>query len=446
METKREVFESTLMAEHYTRYRHPSGLTVYVFRKEAYSAGAYLVVNAGALDRRFRPGSKGEWIEVPAGSAHYLEHVMFSLENGEDALTLFSRIGANANAYTSFDSTVYYYSMADSGDAYYEALSLLLTFPVRHAFPEKAVEKERPIIAEEIAMCADEPGETLVNAAFRAMYREHPVRDSICGSGESLSEITYEGLRRFADAFYRPDNMLLVLEGNIDEERVLSLCDSILPAETEGMPHIERFCPEEPPLPAKKRNRASADTVMPLAAVSFKDQAIPEDPAERMKKSETLGLLTDLLFSGTSHFYNELYDSGLIGTRFSVDYECSETLSYVMISSDTRDPEEFIGRVRGYIADRQRLHDITTEAFERCRRVMYASNVMAFETVGGSMPVDCANIALDGGELFAQIDIMMRITPDELFALLDTYFSEDACAVSIVYPLNTENGKDENKK
>ncbi|MBQ7983802.1 MAG: hypothetical protein IJ302_09530, partial [Clostridia bacterium] len=86
---------------------------------------------------------------------------------------------------------------------------------------------------------------------------------------------------------------------------------------------------------------------------------------------------------------------------------------------------------REYLADRIRLHDITEAQFERCRRVMYASSVTAFESTE-DMALDCLDCTMEGGELFASVDAMMQITREDLFDALDSLYRPDRFAVSIV--------------
>ena len=440
MTAERKIFESGLIRESYILRTLPSGLRICFFPRKSVTVGAAMVVNAGAFDTCFRMAGEAEARKLPAGCAHYLEHVMFALPDGGDALEAFAGYGASANAYTASETTTYYFSCTDNGEPFLESLSLLLSLMARPAFTEKTIEKERPIIAEEISMCRDEPGDVLWETAMKALYREHPAREPVCGTKASLAEIGLSVLNRFLTAFYQPENMILVVEGDIGEEQTIALCREYFPDDCKKTA-VERVLPREEPTPAARFSRTETDTALPLAAVCFKDTEISTDPMERMKKCETVSLLSDLLFSGTSHFYNELYDDGIIDGRFSVEYEHSRAVSYFIVNAETPEPEEFVRRVKSYIAERQKLHDISEEAFQRCRRVMYASSVYGFESPGGSMPTDCANIAFDGGELFRQIDIMMQIRREDLFALLDTYFSEENCAVSVVYPIDRQEQK-----
>jgi hypothetical protein len=69
--------------------------------------------------------------------------------------------------------------------------------------------------------------------------------------------------------------------------------------------------------------------------------------------------------------------------------------------------------------------------FARCRRVMYASSVTAYESTE-DMALDCLDSTMDGTELFSSVDIMMQITKDDLIDALDALYRPECMAVSVV--------------
>ena len=70
-----------------------------------------LVVNFGSLDNKFTLDKSEKCYEN--GIAHFLEHKLFELEDGQDVSELFTNAGANSNAFTTFDKTCFYFSTVD---------------------------------------------------------------------------------------------------------------------------------------------------------------------------------------------------------------------------------------------------------------------------------------------------------------------------------------------
>src|SRR5699024_538660 len=112
---------------------------------------ALFTTNYGSIDNEFIPLGADEYVHVPDGIAHFLEHKLFEKEQG-DVFQVFGEQGASANAFTSFTRTSYLFS---STDRVYENLQTLLDFVQEPYFTEKTVEKEKGIIAQEIQMYQD---------------------------------------------------------------------------------------------------------------------------------------------------------------------------------------------------------------------------------------------------------------------------------------------------
>ena len=204
------AFESTVLE---------NGLTVRVHTMPGFT-GVHAVYGTkfGSIDRAF--ALDGKRVDLPAGIAHFLEHKMFENEEG-DAFTLYARTGASANAYTSFDKTCYIFTA--SGNVA-ENLDILLGFVSRPYFTAATVEKEQGIIGQEIKQYDDAPDWRLMFAMYECLYTAHPVRDDIAGSVESIAQITPEILYACTDAFYRPQNMVLAVAGNVTMDEVLAAC------------------------------------------------------------------------------------------------------------------------------------------------------------------------------------------------------------------------------
>ena len=98
MSEKIITHKSELLGEEYAVVRHSSGLPIYVFPKRMSTSYALFATDFGAVDNALDAEGK---VLLPAGVAHFLEHKLFSNEDGSDSFERFSELGADANAYTS---------------------------------------------------------------------------------------------------------------------------------------------------------------------------------------------------------------------------------------------------------------------------------------------------------------------------------------------------------
>lgn len=133
---KQEIVRNERIGEEYLRIEHPSGLTMLLYPMKGFSTSyAMFSTKYGSIDVCFKTEKDKDFVTVPAGIAHYLEHKMFESEDG-DAFDRYAKTGASANAFTSFDKTCYLFACSDQ---FRESIEILLDFvtdPKRSGHPQ----------------------------------------------------------------------------------------------------------------------------------------------------------------------------------------------------------------------------------------------------------------------------------------------------------------------
>lgn len=194
-----------------------NGLKVVVWHKPNYEKSfALMATPMGSFDIK-QIDSKGNMFEYHAGLAHFLEHKMFESDHG-DVMDDFSKMGANVNASTTYDMTCYYFQT--SGDLF-KPLNLLLDFTQSFNIDEASVEKEKGIITQELNMYLQMSDFRLVKETFSALFKEHPLKDDIGGTAQSVQETTLEELKKCYQSNYHPSTMMCVVVTGNDPEQVL---------------------------------------------------------------------------------------------------------------------------------------------------------------------------------------------------------------------------------
>ena len=292
----------------------PNGLTVAVVPRPGFSKKlCYFVTDYGAIHTDFM--SDGEEVIAPAGVAHYLEHKMFDMPDGEIS-SRFASIGADVNAFTSYDMTAYYFSCTDR---FYDALRLLLSFVSTPYFTEESVKKEQGIIGQEIEMNADTPETVVFERLMALMYKNHPINTPILGTRESIAQITPQILEKCHRAFYTPENMLLCVVGDVDPDKVCAIASEILPGEKkEKTPRAEQWV-EETKVDTHY-TQTQMEVAMPMFQIGFKCQD-PGKGEEAVRKEFVADLASEILFGESSKLYLALYEEGIIDGSFGGGFE-----------------------------------------------------------------------------------------------------------------------------
>ncbi len=427
MTNERTVFRSERLREEYTKISHKSGLDIYVFPKKLSTTYAIFATRYGSVDTRFKLAGDSEFVELPGGVAHFLEHKMFENEDGIDTFEKFSAYGADANAYTSHNRTAYLFSCTDH---FRESLTELLTYVTHPYFTPETVQKEQGIIGQEIRMGDDNPGTRRYYQLLRALFHGPQIYTHICGTVESIAQITDRLLYDCCRVFYNLSNMALVVCGDVSVEEVLAVVDAVLPIEQPV--EIIRDTTPEPAEIVSSRISSEMEVAQPIFMIGIKDDPYALSVVDRVRREAAFSILLDMLFNQSSEIYNTLYEDGLITGGLGYGYDNNPTYAYVSLSGESRDPEAVLARIRASIADAQK-NGLSETAFVRSKRVMYAEFVKEFDSTS-----NIADLMLD--YLFADIEplsyaeLLDAVTLADVEALLRDVFDPAKYAMSVVYP------------
>lgn len=423
--------KSSLLCEKYNVIHHDSGLTVYVFPKKMTNTYALLATHYGSIDNGFMLEGEKTPTEVPDGIAHFLEHKMFSNADGSDSFDRFSEFGADANAYTSYDKTVFLFNTTSN---FKECLAELINLATHPYFSKESVAKEQGIIAEEIGMYDDNPSSRSYFAMLGALYEKNDIRKNICGTVESIRKITPELLYRCHEVFYNLSNMALVVCGDVSTDEVISICDEHL--KKQKPVKIIRSKAEEKPSVVSPKTVCRMQLAKPIFDIGVKVTDIPTDAKERERRDVGITIVGDLLFSQTSELYSTLYSEGLISPGMDSSYTISETFGFYVISGEADDPDTVFEKICDY-AGKKLESGFTDEEFERARKVFYSSFVREFDSTD-----DIANnlvaFTFDGYDFFGYADIIATITKEEATEMFRKMWKKECTSISVVLPIENE--------
>ena len=345
-----------------------NGLRVYVFPKPDFGkCYAFFATRYGGMDTRFQ--LNGQWLDTPMGIAHYLEHKMFDTPDGGNALQKLSASGASPNAFTSAAITGYHFECTEG---FWDNLRTLLEFVSVPYFTEESVQKEQGIIGQEIRMMDDNPGRQSYRMLLEALYQNHPIRNSVAGSVESIAQITAETLYHCHEAFYTPSNMVLCVAGNVDPEQVCDLAREILPKEAK--PPIPRDHGQDEP---REVNLREDTRVMPVAAPLFQIgvKGQPDQDGPGRLRQKLLGDLTcEALMGSSSPLYSKLYTQGLINSGFYCGFMDYPGCAFLVAGGESKDPAAVRDAI---LAEVERIgrDGLDQGLFERMKKAAYGSFV-----------------------------------------------------------------------
>ena len=406
--------------------RLANGLRVKIVPKPGFTRKiAYFVTDFGSVHTEFE--LDGQKFSAPAGIAHFLEHKMFELPE-RDVSAEFAALGANVNAFTSYDMTAYFFSCTENFE---ESLRLLLEFVSTPYFPEESVQRELGIIDQEIGMNEDSPDTRIFENLMEKMYRVHPIRVPILGTRESLRQITPDLLHACHRAFYTPENMVLCVVGDVEPETVTAIAEQVLGTEKKSAGIKLRQWPEEMTCDTETAE-LSMDVAMPQFQLGFKCEAT--DSAEPGFRQEIVGdLAAEVLFGEASQLYLELYEKGLIDASFGGGFEVVDGCALLTCGGDSDEPmavKDAILRQARKIAE----NGIEEADLLRLKRSVLGRRIRELDSYDSTCFRVCA-YHLSDFDYFRFPAMYADVTADEVCDFLTRVISQPRCAMSVINPM-----------
>ncbi len=210
----------------------------------------------GHLGVLINTGSRDE-LEVEHGLAHFIEHSVFKGTKKRRAFHVLSRIedvGGELNAYTTKEETTLYSTFLSQD--YERAAELLSDILFNSVYPQREINREKEVIAEEINSYKDSPSELIFDEFEELIYDGHPIARNILGTTQNISRFTRESILQFIDKNYHTDQMVISSVGNLDFQNLVKYAERYFgPVETK----------------IRKNKRVPFDNYMPGFRTSVKD-------------------------------------------------------------------------------------------------------------------------------------------------------------------------------
>lgn len=400
-----------------------NGLKVVLWEKKDFSKSFFMMATPmGSLDVK-QCDSKGNVCTFPAGIAHFLEHKMFE-DDQKDVMDKFAEMGANVNAFTSYNETVYYFSTSND---VMKPLELLLDFVQKLSITEASVEKEKGIIIQELEMYQQMSEIRIINETLDCLFYKHPMKYDIGGDKDSVNATSREDLYNCYELNYHPSKMVLIGVCAEDPQKLISLIK-----QNQNKKHFplkqsfHRMHYDEPYEVKKKSQHLMMNVSKTKVSYALKCKGI-KDPILRNRKEWGFKILFDLYFSSLNPQYQEWLNKGLVNHSFGFDIDFGEDYGYLMFYSESDKPEQFKDLIVSVIKS---ISDIDEIKFENLKHRYFG---MCINQLNDHKQIAISYIRnLFGGiDFYEAIEVIESITKEEVLALIQELDFDNTCSVFI---------------
>ena len=318
-----------------------NGLEVYIvpnkFQKNFYIT---FTTKFGSINTEFKTSNDKTFKKVPNGIAHYLEHLMFNMEDGT-AFDYFSKLGSSVNAYTTYNLTCY---EVYSSTYFKENLNYLLDYVQTPYFTNELVNNERGIITEEIKMYDNNPNTELTYSAFKNIFVNDNRKYLISGSKEDIKKITKENLYDCYNTFYNPNNMFIIITGNVNPYETIGIIENNQNKKEFNNVNIMNKEITEPNKINKKYEEIKMNVETNKINISYK---IPRKLFKKLNLSNIelnsyISILFNILFGSTSLLQDKLISSKVIQNGININKTFTKDFIIICITTETDYPDTLI--------------------------------------------------------------------------------------------------------
>lgn len=183
---------------------------------------AYCGYQIKAGTRNEKPGEEG--------LAHFCEHVTFKGTQTHTSTAIINKlesVGGDLNAFTNKEDTVFY--SAIPVEHFAKAVDVLSDIVFYSIFPQAEIDKEVEVICDEIESYNDSPAELIYDEFENLVFKGHPLGHNILGSADRVRGFATADAMRFTQQYYRPDNAIFFVYGNIDFKRLVKTLEKLTP-------------------------------------------------------------------------------------------------------------------------------------------------------------------------------------------------------------------------
>src|SRR2546423_2277586 len=369
---------------------------------------------AGSID-------EGKWLG--AGRSHVLEHMLFKGTASRGAGRIDQEVqdvGGYMNAYTSFDRTVYWINVPNTGAKV--AIDILCDIVQNAILPAEEMVKEKQVILREMDMNQDDPGQRSARRLFETAYARSPYRFTVIGYPDIYNEVQREDIFQYYREKYAPNNIFYVIVGDINAKDVEQQIRAAF-SKSKARPSPPYFYPAEPKQVAPRI--VVEEGPIELAYFHYSWHV----PDLRHPDVPLLDVLATLLGSGrSSRLYQQVREKlGLVTSVDAWTYTPGNPGLFGMSAVAEADKFEAAREAMLAEIERMKLELVTMEELSKAVKQFTASTLSSRKTMQGQAQ-DLGGSWMSANDLnfsARYLDAVKRITPADLQRVAREYLTTE---------------------
>ena len=391
-----------------------------------------------------RSVSMGVWVNVGArdeselesGLSHFIEHMIFKGTSKRSAFQIakeFDAIGGHTNAFTAMENTCYHARVMDTHTE--TMVDVLSDIFINSVFDPAEVDKERPVILQEIGMVEDSPEEYVHVLSGHNFWGDNPLGRSILGSPQNIIQFDAPMIKKFFSRLYQPERIVISAAGKLDHHHLVDLVQPAFETIQPGNGIPQRITPQGcSVVDLNHRELEQMHICLSAKGLSITDP-----------RRYTFSLLNTILGGNmSSRLFQEVREKrGLAYSVYSFISSHGDTGMFgVYVGVAPERAQETTQLVLNEI-HRLRKERVDTSELKGAIEYTKGGLMLASESIDNQMVRSAQNEIHFGCEIPLQkiIDNVESVTPEDILALANDLFHPRQMALTLLGPVN--NNKEE---
>ncbi len=385
-----------------------NGLEVYIVPNNNHdNYHIEVVTKYGSSIKEFIPINENNYLKLPLGVAHFLEHKMFDMKD-YDAFEFYSKTGTYINAGTNYFYTKYY---IDGKKGLKKNLAFLLDMVFTAYITEDKVNSEKGIIEEEIKMYDDEADWILDHESKKDLFYT-TVNEKIAGTPESIQDINADILERTYDTFYQPSNMFIVATGKVNTKDIMDIIknnQSLKHKKTNNEIKCKKV--KEDLTVQKEYSLLEENIIVPKLSYSYKFD-LDSMGKDRLITRLYLSLLFTHLFGETSKFNEKVLENEL-AINFYMDHLNFDNIYTLSIEAESEYADLFKDEVDKTLDN----ISILEEDFNRIKKIWISIVIRSLDNKE-NLAYSIVDDIIRDGKIHDQLELINKLEYSELLNII----------------------------
>jgi zinc protease len=371
------------------------------------------------------------WVRVGArnepqdklGISHIFEHIWFKGTPTQPVGSFHKRVeslGGELNAMTSLDWTMYFVTVPK--DKFNDIFPYMVDLLLNPMFNETEIEKELQVITEEQRFSFNDPLRYIDDQFAQLLIENHPYRNPIIGTKETILNATKQSISEYYKTWYSPNNMNIVIVGNIPPEKAVSdVTTAFGNFQSQKLPEIKNQ--EQTPLDKQKYNSSTKDIGYTYVATGY------FAPNAKNPDRYAMTVLNSILINGDNSRVDRIIkqEKQLIASGVGAYVPLID--AGVMQNILTVEPEK-AGQAKAellYQINRFKTEDVTDEELERAKALLVTQRLREQEELFQiGYAIGQAWVQDDLGIYTNYIDNINKVTKQDVRKVANKYLNNYA--------------------